>query len=154
MKPAYIFSNQERDEITESLKNNPYNPYTEYTNFRSFITKLIESDALPSALLIIAKKIPFERNHEGLHVHVLANCPIDKELPELDLDNPVKYKYEYKKTFIGEGFMELIAQLQGTPLFSYKSRNNGDFFTDLVSFNKYKGKKTGFTGGDLNSCSE
>lgn len=149
MKPTYNFKDFERDEIFNLLNENPFNPYTERNAFVSFISDLIKSDYIPNVLTLISKKIVSERNLDGLHVHVLANCPVDKELPELDLDNPVEHKYEYKKTFIGEGFMELMAQLQDTPLFSYKSRNNGDFYTDLVSFNKYKGKKTGFTGGDL-----
>ena len=45
--------------------------------------------------------------------------------------------------------MELMAQVQLMPLFSYESRAHGDYFTDLVSFSKLQGKKTGFTDGDL-----
>ncbi|MGD6740054.1 hypothetical protein ACP5PY_28495 [Photobacterium leiognathi subsp. mandapamensis] len=148
MKPIFTFNQYDRLAIVNALSTNPHNPYTEYHAFKDYVSSLVATTNLPASLCQTVESVKQQRE-EGIHVHVLANCPIDQELPELDLDNPVESKYEAKHTFISEGFMELMSQLLETPLFSYQARNNGDFFTDLVSFNKFKGKKTGFTGGDL-----
>ncbi|PHM64864.1 taurine catabolism dioxygenase TauD, TfdA family protein [Xenorhabdus stockiae] len=149
MKPLYIFTEKEKQQIENIIKTNPYNPYTQYSEFKDYISHIIRNHPLPENLVEVCRIIVDDRIKNGNHVHVLKNCPIDLKLPNLDLNNPVQHKYKSKLTYIGEGFLELISQIQKTPLFSYKSRNNGDYFTDLVSFNKFKGKKTGFTDGDL-----
>lgn len=149
MKCFYEFSQEDKSLLENLLSKNKINPYTQYRSFKDYIATFITTGVVPPSLIQACNQIVEERAYHGIHVHVLKNCPIDVELPCLDLDNPVGHKYAAKKTFIGEGFLEIMAQLQGTPLFSYQSRNNGDFFTDLVSFNKFKGKKTGFTDGDL-----
>lgn len=149
MQPLFTLSEYDKQLIIGALLPNTYNPYNEYSKFKSYISSAIDNKILPDSIIHFACTIRSERNLEGRHVHVIANCPIDDRLPQLDLDNPVEYKYQNKETFIAEGFLELFAQLQQTPIFSYASRNNGDFFTDVVSFNKFKGKKTGFAAGDL-----
>lgn len=149
MKALYEFSHDDKSCLEKILSKNTINPYTQYQSFKDYIATFISEGSVPQSLVLACRKIVEERTHNGVHVHILKNCPIDSDLPELDLDNPVRNKYEAKKTFIGEGFLEIMSQLQGTPLFSYQKRNNGDYFTDLVSFNKFRGKKTGFTDGDL-----
>lgn len=149
MKACYEFSHVDNCFLEELLGKIIINPYTQYNAFKEYIKNIISSAVLPPSLIQICQIIVAERNDKGVHVHVIKNCPIDSDLPDLDPDDPVKHKYNAKKTFIGEAFLEIMAQLQGTPLFSYQSRNNGDYFTDLVSFNKFKGKNTGFTDGDL-----
>ncbi|EDM67222.1 hypothetical protein PE36_22580 [Moritella sp. PE36] len=149
MKPFYTFLDTEKQNLTAVLMLNPHNPYTDYPDFKDYIATLALRISSETVLRAACDAIVFDRIEHGNHVHILGNCPIDETLPQLDLDNPVEHKYKAKKTFIGEGFMELMSHLQRTPLFSYKNRNNGDYFTDLVSFNKLKGKKTGFTDGDL-----
>ncbi|MGF1793352.1 hypothetical protein [Photobacterium profundum] len=149
MNTFYTFTDKERQNLTTALLRNPHNPYSDYPSFKDFIDTLAVSAAFETNLGKVCNDIVSDRKDNGNHVHILGNCPIDLELPQLDLDNPVSHKYEAKLTFVGEGFMALISQLQRAPLFSYESRNDGDYFTDLVSFNKFKGKKTGFTDGDL-----
>lgn len=149
MKPFYTFTDTEKQNLTAALMLNPHNPYSDYPAFNDYIATLALTVASETGLREVCDAIAFDRIEHGNHVHILRNCPIDEALPQLDLDNPVAHKYEAKTTFIGEGFMALMSHLQRTPLFSYESRNNGDYFTDLVSFNKFKGKKTGFTDGDL-----
>lgn len=149
MIPTYTLSDSDRLAIIDAISAIPHNPYTSYRAFKEGVSQLIRSTTLSASLLDTIQTIKLDRSCEKSHVHVLANCPIEPELPHLDLDNPVENKYQHKKTFISEGFMELMSQLFETPLFSYQTRNNGDFFTDLVSFKKFKGKKTGFTDGDL-----
>ncbi len=140
---------RDKSRLEKALNENKINPYTQYQSFKDAIATFIAAGSVPHSLVQACRQIVEERVQTGVHVHVIKNCPIDSELPELDLDDPVGHKYEAKKTYIGECFLEIMAQLQGTPLFSYQSRNSGDYFTDLVSFNRFKGKKTGFTDGDL-----
>lgn len=149
MKITYTLSDEEKTLLENEFKNIKSNPYFEHEIFKSEIQGLISSNKIPNGLIEICNNINKERILQGIHVHVLSNCVIDRNLPDLNLDDPVNDKYLSKKTFYAECFMELIAQLQNTPIFAYESRNNGDYYTDLVAFNKYKGKKTGFTDGDL-----
>ncbi len=149
MKLNYTFTQDEKKQLEQLLTLNKNHPYNDYPAFKKYISTLIVNGVVPESLIYTCNTIITDRSEKGNHVHILGNCPIEHELPELDLDNPTEHKYLTKNTFISEGFMELISQLLHTPLFSYQSRNNGDYFTDLVSFNKFKGKKTGFTDGNL-----
>ncbi|MFQ1004876.1 taurine catabolism dioxygenase TauD [Gilliamella sp. CG22] len=149
MKLNFTFAQSEKEQLDQLLTLNTNNPYSDYPAFKKYISTIIAKGVVPESLIYACNAIITDRTEKGNHVHILGNCPIEHELPELNLDNPTEHKYLAKNTFISEGFMELISQLLSAPLFSYQSRNNGDYFTDLVSFNKFKGKKTGFTDGDL-----
>ncbi|TDB95654.1 taurine catabolism dioxygenase TauD, partial [Micromonospora fluostatini] len=83
------------------------------------------------------------------NAHVLRNCPIDEEIPVLTGADPVADKRAKKKTFVGEAFLALVAALSRTPLMAYSSRNDGDFFTDVVAIDKYHGMQTGFSDSEL-----
>ena len=79
----------------------------------------------------------------------LVNCPIDKAIPDLDPRDPVQDKYRQKKTFVGEAFLELVAQLFEMPLLAYTTRNNGDFFQDVHPVEAYYATQTQKTDGEL-----
>ncbi|MDF2524495.1 MAG: taurine catabolism dioxygenase TauD, partial [Clostridiales bacterium] len=123
-------------------------PYTNYPAFHEKIATTINEGNLPDFFVTLCEKISIDRKNSR-HIHVLKNCPIDKNLPDLDLNNPVEDKRKFKKTFLGEAFLGTFAYLLNSPLFSYASRNNGDFFTDVIRINRFNGKRTGFTDGDL-----
>jgi L-asparagine oxygenase len=97
----------------------------------------------------VCHRIRDDRRSGASSAHVLRNCPIDSVVPELDSDHPLEDKYEKKTTFIGEAFLELVAQLSGTPLLAYASRFNGDFFIDVIAHKKYAGQQSGFSDGEL-----
>jgi hypothetical protein len=94
-------------------------------------------------------RIADERRAGVSDIHVLTNCPIDEVIPELSPEDPVRDKHERKTTFVAEALLELFAQLTGVPLLAYGSRNNGDFFTDVIAIKKYEGKQTGFSDSEL-----
>jgi len=96
-----------------------------------------------------ADGIRADRASGSCSTHVLRNCPTDRDLPELGHDDPQADKYALKKTFVAEAFLELVARLAETPLLSYATRFNGDFFTDVYAIDKYSGKQTGYSDGEL-----
>ncbi|MFF4960963.1 TauD/TfdA family dioxygenase [Streptomyces sp. NPDC001222] len=149
MQPTYVLTDSERDELFGALQTVTENPYADYSAFSKAVAVLREGPLVPSAFVNACHSIRNERENGVSDAHVLRNCPLDVDIPVLDHDNPLADKYAKKNTFIGESLMELFAQLTGTPLLAYASRFNGDFFTDVVAINRYSGKQTGFSDGEL-----
>ncbi|MDF7674642.1 TauD/TfdA family dioxygenase [Acetobacteraceae bacterium ESL0709] len=148
MKPFYVFSDTERDTLCSVFSENKLSPYENYGAFSNFIEDLASGNRLPSSFRDLCESIYLDRQN-GKLVHLLGNSPVDEIIPTLDHDDPVADKYRLKTTFVGETFLGIFAYLLRTPLMSYKTRNNGDFFTDVVSINRFRGMRTGFTDGDL-----
>jgi hypothetical protein len=149
MHPFYTFSNDERDELYAALETIKESPYADYHTFSAAVRAIVRRRRAPTTLVNAAEQIRSEREKGTSSTHVLRNCPRDRNLPRLGNDDPHTDKHALKKTFIGEAFLELFAQLTRTPLLSYATRFDGDFFTDVISINKYRGKQTGYSDGDL-----
>jgi len=62
---------------------------------------------------------------------VLRNCPVDQELPKLDLDDPVVDKRASKTTYVAEAFLLTYAELMGQHPIGYLNVNDGDIFQDI-----------------------
>lgn len=148
MEPSHVFTDDERDSLAGLLAGVGHNPYTDRDGLSRAVAELIASGAVPSTLLAATERIVAERA-EGPAAHALRNCPLDAEIPLLDQEDPRTDKYAKKKTFVAEAFLELFGQLVGTPLLSYATRFNGDFYIDVIAINRYLGKQTGFGGGEL-----
>ena len=149
MKPVYTFSDDEKNKIFNILNKIDVNPYREYNKFFSTIDYLINNNLLPSLLEDVFLHIKFEREVNNFHIHVLSNCPIDIDIPMLNLDDPVLDKYMKKNKYVSEAFLLIASKFLKTPLLSYGERNNGDFFTDVIAINRFKDKVTGFAEGNL-----
>ncbi|WP_354640891.1 TauD/TfdA family dioxygenase [Kitasatospora camelliae] len=149
MQPFYELSDAERDELAAVLGAVRENPYEDYPVFSRAVAAVVERGAVPEFFTKVTGEIRAERESGRSDAHVLRNCPMDPEVPELDHDDPLADKYAKKKTFVGETLLELFGQLTGTPLLAYDTRFNGDFFTDVVAINRYSGKQTGFSDGEL-----
>ncbi|WP_399931103.1 TauD/TfdA family dioxygenase [Streptomyces kanamyceticus] len=149
MQPTYTLSNGERDALFTALGTVTENPYQDYPAFSKAVAALREGHLVPASFIAACETIRRERELGTSDAHALRNCPLDAEIPVLDHDDPLTDKYAKKQTFIGETLLELFAQLVGTPLLAYASRFNGDFFTDVVAINRYSGKQTGFSDGEL-----
>ncbi|WP_224992554.1 TauD/TfdA family dioxygenase [Acinetobacter pittii] len=149
MKPLIIFTESEKSLLISEFKTIQQDPYENYEIFSKSITKLIETGRIPPFFLDICKTIAYERNSGISLIHVIRNCPIDDDLPDLDLEDPLSSKKKLKKTFIGECFLELFNQLMETPLLAYGSRFGGNFFTDVIAIKKFKGQMTGFSDSEL-----
>lgn len=149
IQPFYIFTDKEQKEFLKCLENININPYKDYLNFRFFCSQLISENQVPKFSIDVCKKILNERKNNKIYVHLLRNCPIDKDRPIFDQDDPVNDKYKNKKTFIGEALLEVFSQLTEMPLLAYQTRNNGDFFHDVFAYNQYTGTQTQKTDSDL-----
>ncbi|MFG1648165.1 TauD/TfdA family dioxygenase [Amycolatopsis sp. NPDC049252] len=148
MQPTHTFSDTERDDIRDALGTIAVDPYSEYLTFAAAVADLVR-DGLPAALVKVAEQIRGERERGHSDVHALRNCPIDEDLPHLSHSNPQADKYAAKKTHVGEAFLAAFALLTQTPLLAYATRFNGDFFTDVFAIDKYFGKQTGYSDGEL-----
>ncbi|WP_432721117.1 TauD/TfdA family dioxygenase [Jeongeupia wiesaeckerbachi] len=149
MQPLHTFTADEHDVLFALLKSIPGNPYEHHAHFVAEVDSLVRGNDVPGFFRALCDKIRTDREQAISDIHVLRNCPIDADLPELDLDDPVADKYAKKRTYIGEAFLALFARLTQTPQLAYGSRNNGDFFTDVIAINRYSGMQTGFSDSEL-----
>ncbi|MEU6392961.1 TauD/TfdA family dioxygenase [Streptomyces sp. NPDC046939] len=149
MEPVYVFSDAERAQLSAVLGSVAKNPYEDYEDFSRAVGDVIARGEVPAFFTDLCGRIHADRSSGACDAHVVRNCPLDDEIPLLDLDDPVADKHARKKTFVGEAFLELFAQLVRTPLLSYATRFNGDFFTDVVAINRYSGMQTGFSDSEL-----
>ncbi len=148
MEPIYILTDDDYEQLYETLEGIDKNPYEDYEAFSQAVADVVDRGEVPQFFLDVCARIHDERENATSDVHVLRNCPIDAERPELGNDDPVGTKHVLKKTFIGEALLELFARLMGTPLLAY-TRNRGDFFTDVVAINRYSGMLTGYSDSEL-----
>ncbi|WP_331729252.1 TauD/TfdA family dioxygenase (plasmid) [Streptomyces sp. NBC_01003] len=149
MEPIYVLSDPEREQLTAVLESVAKSPYENYEDFSQAVGDVIARGEVPAFFTDICARIHADRSSGASDAHALRNCPLDAEIPLLDLDDPVADKHAKKRTFVGEAFLELFAQLVKTPLLSYATRFNGDFFTDVVAINRYSGMQTGFSDSEL-----
>lgn len=149
MEPLYTLADAERDKLFGLLATVEGNPYDDYPAFSRAVAGLVEQDAVPDFFRTVCATIRHERESGTSDAHVLRNCPLDADLPDLDLDDPVADKLARKRTYVGEALLELFARLTGTPLLSYATRFNGAFFTDVIAINRYRGMQTGFSDSEL-----
>lgn len=149
MKPYHVFNEEQHAKLCRALGSlSAISPYFDYKKFQTKMVSNVNEGTLPKFFFELCEGIRADRA-QGRHVHLLRNCPVDADIPNLNHDDPVKDKYRLKKTFLGEAFLGTFAQVLESPLLSYASRNNGDFFTDVVSINRFRGMRTGFTDGEL-----
>ncbi|MEO6502212.1 MAG: taurine catabolism dioxygenase TauD [Jatrophihabitantaceae bacterium] len=149
MEPLYVLTDAERRGLHEVLEKISVDPYRDYPGFSRAVAAIVDSDEAPDFLTQVCTLIRQRREAGTAEAHVLRNCPIDDDVPELGHQDPLADKYAMKTTFIAEATHELCAQLLGTPLLAYATRFNGDFFTDVIAHDKYRGKQTGFSEGEL-----
>ncbi|MEU7566873.1 TauD/TfdA family dioxygenase [Streptomyces fradiae] len=149
MKPLHTLTDAERLELRALLEAVEGDPYRDYPAFSRSVGDLVGGGALPAFLPQVCAAIREERATGARAAHVLRNCPLDAHVPEIGNGDPLADKYARKHTFVAEAFHELFARLAGTPLLAYATRFNGDFFTDVIAHDRYAGRQTGFTDGEL-----
>jgi L-asparagine oxygenase len=149
MQLSYAFSDTERDELHAVLATVNAHPYRDPVAFSQEIAGLIDRARVPPPITEVTERIRKDRETGAAYAHALRNCPLDEHIPVLNQDDPLADKYATKTTFIGESFLQLFGHLVGTPLLAYGTRFNGDFFIDVIAINRYRGKQTGFSDGEL-----
>ncbi|MFD3536485.1 TauD/TfdA family dioxygenase [Streptomyces sp. NPDC058664] len=149
MEAILVLTDGERAQLVEKLASVEASPYKDYPAFSELISKVVADGGVPARLLEAAERMRVERSQGLAEAHVLRNCPVDEDLPDIGNEDPSAEKKSRKTTFIGEGFLELLAQITRTPLLSYANRFGGDFFIDVIAINKYLGQQTGYNGGEV-----
>jgi len=149
MRLTYAFMDDERAELHDLLLTVAAHPYRDPIGFSREIAGLVEQGKVPPALIAATDLVRKDRESGNAFAHALRNCPLDDDIPLLDQEDPLADKYLKKDTFVAEGFLQLFGHLVGTPLMSYGTRFNGDFFIDVIAINRYRGKQTGYSDGEL-----
>ncbi len=149
MKPLLVLSESDRTDLKNTLANVEVSPYKDYPTFRRHVAEAARAAGIPKSVRHACDQIRSERAQGIAEAHVLRNCPIDDEIPILDNEDPSGDKRALKHTFVAEAWLELFGQMSATPLLAYATRFGGDFFTDVVAINRYKGQQTGYSDGEV-----
>lgn len=142
-------SKEANQQLQTVLINLETNPYKDYLAFSSEIKDLIISGKLPSQFTDLMAQVKNDRINKLRYAHLIENTPVDLDVPLFDRTDPVTHKYEVKKTFIGEGILQIMSILTDAPLLAYDTRTNGDFFHDIYPIDKYQDTQTQKTDGEL-----
>lgn len=105
------------------------NPYQDYETFLSEVKALAANEL--REFCDEMKTLDRDNNYDDHPALYLKNCPIDKEMPIFDHEDPVASKYELKKIFATEAFLCLYAEAVGTIPLGYATINGGDIFHDM-----------------------
>ncbi|HEX2130082.1 MAG TPA: hypothetical protein VHH15_00885, partial [Actinophytocola sp.] len=146
---SHTFTDAERDDLCAMLRTVEAHPYRDPIAFSREVAGFADREEVPSALIEVTGRIRKERESGVAYAHALRNCPLDEHIPLLDQNDPLADKYAKKTTFVAESFLQLFGHLVGTPLLSYGTRFNGDFFIDVIAIDRYRGKQTGYSDGEL-----
>ncbi len=98
MQPIDCFSDADRQTLLSVLQRVKSNPYTEFVDFQRDVRHVIEAGEIPVGFADACLQIKQQRDRGVSNVHVLHNCPIDPDVPQLDPADPVKDKYRKKLT--------------------------------------------------------
>ena len=130
MRPDFVFSDDERDALYETFLSAFVSPYDDYPAFRRWIQELALVGDVTSRYAEFCLELA-GRDFEQSPLFLVGNCPIDRDLPVFDPADPVRSKYERKRTFATESFLALHAALTATEIVAHASVNGGDFFHDI-----------------------
>jgi L-asparagine oxygenase len=148
----FSVSQVEHEALVRGFSRIKSNPYTDYSQFRFDIRAIVAEPSFPDGVKNMCQEIQESRAmNERLHF-LIHNLPVDRDVPDFNTaanSDPLAAKYRVKQTFLGEAVQEMFSQLTGAPLLAYSTRNNGDFFQDVISEQKYKGTQTQKTDGEL-----
>lgn len=126
----YRFTNTEREEIYKILSEIRTNPYKDYDGFSIEVDKLLKKYNISPALKKICEYKRSINSFDDPYV-LLKNCPIDKDLPFLDFEEPVLDKRNRKKTYVSEAFLLIYAIYMKQEPIGYINVNDGDIFQDI-----------------------
>ncbi|MCX5399494.1 hypothetical protein [Streptomyces sp. NBC_00102] len=130
ISPEFTFTDEEHAALVDALSTVTANPYRLYEAHLFQINRLIADGVVPQRFRTYVDTLA-TRDRKAEPVVVFKNVPYDRDVPVFDFDEPVKSKYELKKTFVAEGFLALFAQLAATPAIGYLNVNDGDVFQDI-----------------------
>lgn len=131
MNVDFIFSEEDHDSMAERFLEINVNPYKDFARFHIEILDIISRESLiPEAFLNFCYKSRRKNLFDNPYI-MIKNCPVDPDLPFLDIDNPVIDKRNRKKTYVAEAFLLVYAELMGQHPIGYINVNDGDIFQDI-----------------------
>lgn len=130
IEPEFELTADESAALQAALATTTISPYRNYSAFNQQVSDVIRAGAVPRRFVDHVATLA-GRDRAAAPVVVFKNVPFDTDVPVFDFDEPVKSKYELKKTFIAEAMLALFAQLAGTPAIGYLNVNGGDVFQDI-----------------------
>lgn len=148
MIEVYTLDNHEKEHLTNEFMKVTFKPYSNYMDFKSEILNVVlavKDTNLYNFLLYIKESRKVDKGKAFL----IKNCPIDENVPIFNHKNPLEDKYNVKKSFIGEGFLEFFSLVTDNPLLAYDTRNFGDFFHDVYAQEQYTKTQTQKSDGEL-----
>lgn len=128
--PEFVFTDEERCALEAALRAVTVNPYRLYPAFLHQVGVLIRDGHVPERFAAFTATLP-GRDRDAAPVVLIKNVPYDRDVPAFDFDEPVKSKYELKRTFVAEAMLAVFAELCGTPAIGYVNVNDGDVFQDI-----------------------
>lgn len=127
MPVQYTFSQRERDQFYSAVSRVTISPYADIVGFIRTIDNIsLELKNIVNSIRSTYYGIDFTKNP----AFYLKECPIDRELPILDHEDPVASKHQLKKTFFTEAFILFFANCTGSSPVGYRTINSGDLFHD------------------------
>jgi L-asparagine oxygenase len=129
---AYRLTDSERTEVS-GLLDGTVSPYRDLTGFLAEVKARATSSTLSRLREVCAD---FKRHRlQDRPVLWLKNCPTGN-VPVLDFEDPLASKHAIKAEFIAETFLDVMAELLGTTVITYRTANRGDFFHDIIPMKK------------------
>jgi L-asparagine oxygenase len=117
--PQFVFTEKERETFIRDFSGIKMNPYSEYPAFRkevqSYATTLPANSRFAEFISMASSRDSYEYPYV-----TMGNCPIDSELPRLDVED----KRARKLTYVSEAFLQLYATLTGQHPVGYTSVRN------------------------------
>lgn len=126
----YVLDEDERAALEQALLALDASPYREYERFTAEVRALVDAGEVPDGISDFCREVTALDRRERPFV-LLKNCPIDRDVPVFDFEEPVESKRAIKRTFVAEGFLALYALLVDTPPIGYANVNDGDVFQDI-----------------------
>jgi hypothetical protein len=126
----FVLSADENRTLFDLFREIEASPYTDYERFLDTIEEIRVDPRLPPRFRDFCD-LAMNRDFREQPLIVVGNSPIDPDLPVFDSKNPVKNKYETKRTFIAEAYLALYGRLTATQIIGHLSVNGGDFFHDI-----------------------
>jgi L-asparagine oxygenase len=126
----HVMDTDERAELERMFLALDASPYREHERFMAEVRTFVDAGEVPDGIAGFCREVKALDRREQPFV-LLRNCPIDRDVPAFDFEEPVESKRAVKRTFVAEGFLALYALLVDTPPIGYANVNDGDVFQDI-----------------------
>lgn len=130
IEPEFVFSEPEREALEQALSQTSVSPYRNFAAFRDQVLEVIRQGSVPERFVEFVRSLD-GRSRDEAPVVLIKGGPYDRDVPVFDFVDPVRSKYELKKTFVAEAMLMCFAFLAGTPAIGYVNVNDGDVFQDI-----------------------